>query len=138
LNQLVLQNTQARVPYVGQSSAGRSNPSSFGLGSSSPASKPFSSYSPSPTTSPYLNLFREDLEGSSDLNYNTLVRPMLQQQRFNEQMQMQTMEISKRLQSIAAQADFSPQGSTTQYPTGHQTVFNYYGHYYPALGQRRR
>jgi hypothetical protein len=137
LNQIALQNAQARVPYVGQTS--RLAPSSLGLGSgSSLASKPFSSYSPAPTTSPYLNLFREDLEGESDLNYNTLVRPMLQQQQFNEQMQRQSMEIARRLQSIAAQADFNPQGSTTQYPTGHQTVFNYLGHYYPSAGQRRR
>ncbi len=136
LNQIALRNAQARVPNVGQSSY-RSSPSSFGLNSAL-ASKPFSSYSPAPTTSPYLNLFREDLSGNDDLNYQTLVRPMLQQQRFNDQMQRQSMEVAQRLQSIAAQPDFNPQGSQSQYPTGHQTVFNYLGHYYPSASRRRR
>ena len=136
LNQISLRSAQASVPYVGQSSA-RSAPRSLGL-SSGPLSKPFTTYSPAPTTSPYLNLFREDFEGNSDLNYNTLVRPMLQQQQFNEQMQRQSIEISKRLQSLAAQADFNPQGSESQYPTGHKTVFNYLGHFYPAPARQRR
>jgi hypothetical protein len=115
----------------------RGGPSSFDLGSGA-ISKPFSSYSPSPTVSPYLNLFREDLQGESDLNYQTLVRPMLQQQQFNEQMQRQGIEIAQRLQSIAAQADYNPQGSQSMYPTGHKTVFNYLGHFYPAPARRRR
>jgi hypothetical protein len=136
LNQIALRNAQARVPSVGQMST-RGGPSSFDLGSGA-ISKPFSSYSPSPTVSPYLNLFREDLQGESDLNYQTLVRPMLQQQQFNEQMQRQGIEIAGRLQSIAAQADFNPQGSQSMYPTGHKTVFNYLGHFYPASARRRR
>ena len=138
LNQIALRNAQAKVPSVGQATTPRSGVAGGLGGRSSPLSKPFTSYSPSPTVSPYLNLFREDLEGSSDLNYNTLVRPMLQQQQFNRQMEQHSMEIARRLQSIAAQADFNPQGSTTQYPTGHQTVFMYYGHFYPAAARQRR
>jgi hypothetical protein len=46
--------------------------------------------------------------------------------------------MARRLQSIAAQSDFNPSGSTAQPPTGHQTVFQYYGHYYPAMQQRGR
>jgi hypothetical protein len=83
-------------------------------------------------------LFREDFDGNSDLNYQTLVRPMQQQQRFNEQIQRESMEIARRLQSIAAQPDFNPQGSESQYPTGHKTVFNYTGHYYPMPVRQRR
>lgn len=129
LNQIALRSAQLRVPNVGQMSGG-SSPASFGLNTSL-ASKPFSSYSPAPTTSPYLNLFREDLEGNSDLNYNTLVRPMLQQQQFNDRIQRQNMETNRRLQAISAQADFNAQGSQSQHPTGHRSVFNYLGHYYP-------
>jgi hypothetical protein len=83
-------------------------------------------------------LFREDLAGNDDLNYNTLVRPMLQQQQFNQQVQRQSLEMERRLQSFAAQSDFNPQGSTQQLPTGHQTVFRYYGRYYPAMNRFRR
>jgi hypothetical protein len=96
--------------------------------------KPFSNYSPSPTTSPYLNLFRDDFAGESDLNYNTLVRPQIQQQQFNQQVQRQGQEIARRMQSMAAQSDFNPQGDQNQFPTGHQTVFGYYGHFHPNKG----
>jgi hypothetical protein len=108
----------------------------MGLGPSV-AGKPFASFSPAPTVSPYLNLFRTDLEGGSDMNYNTLVRPMLQQQQFNQQIQRQSLEFARRLQSISAQSDFNPRGSESQYPTGHQTVYRYYGRFYPALNYRR-
>lgn len=137
LSQQSLNRATALVPNVGQSSwqqGGRINP---GLPSAGSSRKPFSSYSPAPTVSPYLNLFREDLDGGSDLNYNTLVRPMLQQQQLNEQLQRQSYDINRRLQSISAQSDFNPAGSTAQPPTGHQTVFMYHGHYYPAMQRRR-
>jgi hypothetical protein len=137
LNQIALRNAQGFLSNPGRTAARSGAPSSLGL-SSGASSKPFSTYSPAPTVSPYLNLFREDFDGNSDLNYNTLVRPMLQQQQFNEQMQRQSIEIAKRLQSLAAQADFNPQGSESQYPTGHKTVFNYLGHYYPAPARQRR
>jgi hypothetical protein len=88
--------------------------------------------------SPYLNLFREDLEGGGDFNYNTLVRPQLQQQQFNQQVQRQGLALERQLQSFAAQSDFNPQGSTTQLPTGHQTVFRYYGRYHPRMNAYRR
>ena len=88
--------------------------------------KPFSGYSPAPTTSPYLNLFREDFAGNSDLNYNTLVRPQLQQQAFNQQVQRQGQEMvasdavdgrSKRLQPAGGQKPI-PHGS----PDGHEIL----------------
>jgi hypothetical protein len=140
LNMIALQNTRDRIPYVGQQST-RGTASGprlpFGSGGSSSA-KPFTSFSPEPTVSPYLNLFREDFEGNSDLNYNTLVRPQLQQQAVNQQVQRQAQDLQRQLQSVAAQSDFNPQGAKDVYPTGHQTVFRYYGHYYPTMGRQRR
>jgi hypothetical protein len=111
----------------------------IGLGAGgSQVNKPFTGYDPGPTVSPYLNLFREDLEGNDHFNYTSLVRPQLQQQQFNQQVQRQNLELNRRLQSLAAQSDFNPEGSKSQHPTGHQTVFNYHGHYYPSMGARRR
>jgi hypothetical protein len=140
LNMIALQNSRAQIPNVGQLST-RGTASGprlpFGSGGSSTA-KPFTSFSPEPTVSPYLNLFREDFEGNSDLNYNTLVRPMLQQQEVNQQVQRQAQDLQRQLQSVAAQSDFNPQGAKDVYPTGHQTVFRYYGHYYPTMGRQRR
>jgi hypothetical protein len=124
---------------VGQRSSPASVGPRMGLGiGPSVGGKPFQSFSPAPTTSPYLNLFREDREGGGDLNYNTLVRPMLQQQSFNEQVQRQNIEVQRRLQAISAQADFNPRGSESQMPTGHQTVYRYYGRFYPAMNARYR
>jgi hypothetical protein len=141
-NRNYLRDTMVRAPYGpggGSISTAPQGPRiGLGAGTSSPAGKPFSGYTPAPTVSPYLNLFRDDLDGSSDFNYQTLVRPMLQQQQINQQVERQAMEMARRMQSLAAQSDFNPQGSTTQFPTGHQSVFMYYGHYYPTANVRRR
>ena len=107
-------------------------------GTSQLANKPFSAYTSQPTVSPYLNLFRVDLNGNNDFNYSTLVRPQLQQQRVNQQLEQQNLQNARRLQAIAAQPDFNPQGSKDEYPTGHQTVFNYMGHYYPTTRPTKR
>jgi hypothetical protein len=137
LNQIALQNARARAPYFGPTTAAAQGPRvNLGLGAPGPANKPFSSFSPTPTTSPYLNLFREDFEGGSDFNYNTLVRPMLQQQQFNQQVQRQSIELSRRMQSMSAQSDFNPAGAKDQYPTGHQTAYRYYGHFHPRVPYR--
>jgi hypothetical protein len=137
LNQQSLNRAAVRIPNVGQSSSPGSRIDT-GLGSFGNLNKPYSNYSPAPTVSPYLNLFREDLDGQSDLNYQTLVRPQLNQQAFNERQQRETFDLARRLQSISAQSDFNPSGNVNQPPTGHQTVFMYYGHYYPQAGGRRR
>ena len=132
LNSIALSNARARTGYAGQVIGPSAPPQSrISLMSGGAAAKPFSGFSPAPTTSPYLNLFREDFAGESDLNYNTLVRPQLQQQAFNQQVQRQGQEMSRRMQQMAAQSDFNPQGDKNQFPTGHQTVFGYYGHYHP-------
>lgn len=111
--------------------------SDLGLSRAS-TSKPFSSVTPSPTVSPYMNLFRDDLSGGNDLNYQTLVRPQLEQQRVNAQVQRQNMELARRVQSISAKSNYgNPQGSESQYPTGHPTSFKYYSHFYPSAGGRR-
>ncbi|MEX2171955.1 MAG: hypothetical protein WD851_21725 [Pirellulales bacterium] len=153
LNQQSLSRASVSTPFVGgytgrtivgginnDSSGGMvSRPAaSFGGGSSAPASKPFSGASTRPTVSPYLNLFREDLEGFSDFNYQTLVRPQLQQQEINQNLQRQQQEINIKVQSLSARQAFTPQGSQSQMPTGHQTTFRNLSHYYPLAGQPRR
>jgi hypothetical protein len=130
-------NTQAlnmlRNMYTTSSSMPSNRPAASVGSASVPQSKPFSSYSPQPTVSPYLNLFRVDLNGNNDFNYSTLVQPQLQQQRLNQQIQQQALENSRRVQKIAAQSAYNAEGSKDQYPTGHQTVYSYTGHYFPAV-----
>lgn len=104
----------------------------FSVGTST-VSKPFSSHRATPTVSPWLNMFRDDLTGEGDLNYQTLVRPQLQQQQFNNQLERQNLELGRRVQAVSAQSAYQPQGSQQMYPTGHPTAFMNYMHYYPAL-----
>ena len=144
LNAISLQNAQARVGYFGQSSAGMgtrsSSASSTPVSSLAPSrsAKPFSSVTSSPTVSPYLNLFRDDFDGSGDFNYQTLVRPQLQQQQLNQQFQNQNLELSQRVQQISAQSPYqNAAGSEAIYPTGHQTAFGYHSHFYPGMTQPR-
>jgi hypothetical protein len=86
-----------------------------------------------------MNLFREDLDGSSDFNYQTLVRPQLQQLQTNQQFQNQNQDLYRRVQSISAQSDYkNPAGAENQYPTGHQTTFGYHGRYYPGMNVRHQ
>ena len=142
LNQMALRNAQAilqnslQQPAGGMQGGGRIG---LGIGESTSGSKPFAGYSLGPTVSPYLNLFRVDQNGQSAFNYSTLVEPQLQQQQINKQQQLQNQQTSRRIQAIAASPDFNPQGARDEAPTGHQTAFMYYGHYYqpPVKHQKR-
>jgi len=130
LNQMALRNAQAAATSPQPSGMEGAARIGLGTGTSLSGNKPFTGYSTGPTVSPYLNLFRVDLAGNNALNYNTLVAPQLQQQQVNQQLSRQTSSTERRLQAIAAQAEFNPQGSKEEPPTGHQTVFMYFGHYY--------
>lgn len=100
-----------------------------------PSQKPFANASRGPTVSPWLGLFGNGVT-SSDFNYNTIVRPMLQQQETNRNLQRQQQELGQRFQQLSGQPAFDPRGSQTQAPTGHTTVFQYFSHFYPSKGQR--
>ncbi len=102
--------------------------------------KPFAAITPSSTVSPYLNLFNQGMTGRPQTldNYNLLVRPMLDQQRTNQQMQRQQQQMNMRVQEIAAKPDMEAAGSENIIPTGHQTGFGYYSHFYPGMAQSRR
>ena len=103
-------------------------------------SKPFTGLQQSSTISPYLNLFNQGTTGRSQTldNYNLLVRPMLDQQRMNSQVQRQQQQMNMQVQAIAAKPDFEFAGSERIIPTGHQTGFGYYSHFYPGMAQNRR
>jgi hypothetical protein len=134
LNQLALRNAQQIMQQSTQrQSGGMPGAGRIGLGldNSYSGTKPFSGFSQGPAVSPYLNLFRIDQNGNQGFNYSTLVAPQLQQQQFQQQQRQQNSTTTRRLQAIAAQADYNVQGSKEEFPTGHQTVFQYMGHYFP-------
>jgi len=78
-----------------------------------------------PSVSPYLNLLNNN--GSDVTNYQSLVRPMVNQNRINAQ---QSAQIN-RLQ--AKPPTSSNAGSEALRSTGHQSTYHYYSHYYPNL-----
>jgi hypothetical protein len=90
--------------------------------------KPFSSYTPGPSVSPYLALSAPFT--STATNYYTQVRPQIEQQRINEQMAQRNAALQRQLNAIAAQGPYDPQGSDVRAPTGHAAVFMNYGGYY--------
>lgn len=76
-----------------------------------------------PTVSPYLNLLNN--QNPNVTNYQSLVRPQVNQQRVNSQ---QAASIS-RLQARPPKS--SNAGNEALRSTGHQATWNYYSHFYP-------
>jgi hypothetical protein len=86
-----------------------------------------------PTVSPYLNLLQP--QGNGLPNYQTLVKPAIDQRRRDQETQRQIYQLQS---SVAANTARETRGESTFRPTGHTTTFFYHSHFYPALGQRRR
>ena len=137
INNLTLNNVRANVPRPIGSPNLTVTSSLTGPGSSRPT-KPFANARPRSTVSPYLNLFNENLNDNAD-NYSALVRPMLNQQRQNQQfqragqqLQRQNQALNARFQQLSAQPSFAVQGNSNIFSTGHRTLFNNTSHYYPT------
>jgi hypothetical protein len=101
-----------------------------------PRSKPFAGASNGPTVSPFL-LLDDSIGGDPIDSYNTLVRPMLQQQRTNQQFQQQSMELTRRVQQLSARPAFEPTGDENTMPTGHPSTFGNTLQFYPLRNAPR-
>ena len=91
-----------------------------------------------PTVSPYLNLVRRDGFGGVT-NYQTLVRPQLEQR---ELARIQQAEISRVRQQLAVQQrsieSVQQQRAQRVFSTGHPTRFMNLQQYYPGFSQLNR
>lgn len=117
------------VPTAGVSGLNRKTFSSSLASSSSSTSqrkKPFRGVTRGPAVSPYLSLSRPF---GSATDYQTLVRPMREQQRQQEQMQRYTIQNQRRLNQMAARAPYNTRGDENAAPTGHAAVFQSLGSY---------
>jgi len=82
-----------------------------------------------PTVSPWLNLLRNDGGINNISNYQTLVRPLLEQR---QQASMQTRQISQLQSQVASQRSQAAQQSQTGVrPTGHPTRYLNYLQFFP-------
>jgi hypothetical protein len=96
--------------------------------------KPFSGYSPPPTYSPYMNLFRTDNDRGRVNNYYSLVRPAVDQQRVNYQTQnsLQSLQTTTRVQG--SQLEQLNQRTQPPRPAANPSFMNYQN-YYPGLSR---
>lgn len=100
--------SQAQFPYAAANSSG-SRPGGTQVGGyrvasrlgtvSQPAApvKPFSTVTPAPTISPYLGLFREEIDDAAP-NYYTFVRPQQEQQAAVLAQQAQLLQLQRQVQ----------------------------------------
>jgi hypothetical protein len=100
--------------------------------------KPFSSISRGPTVTPYLAL--DQPFANTATNYYTLIRPQLEQQRINDQVQRQAQLMQRQMSQFTSRPPYDPTGSETMAPTGHASVYMNHGGYYqmPAPAGRKR
>ena len=88
-----------------------------------------------PTVSPYLNLTRRETEFSSP-NYQTLVRPALEQRERESQQSSAMRQLQSQVVNMQGQMALSQQRQRGQFSSGHPTRFFTYLHYYPQLNRR--
>lgn len=88
-----------------------------------------------PTVSPYLNLTRRETEFSSP-NYQTLVRPALEQRDYDAQQSASVRRLQSQVVNLQGQMALSQQRQRGQFSSGHPTRFFTYLHYYPQLNRR--
>ena len=89
-----------------------------------------------PTVSPYLNLLR--VESSLSLpNYQTLVRPALEQRQQAAQQRSSIRQLQSRVTNMQGQGAGRNQREQG-FATGHPSRFATYLHYYPGLEILRR
>jgi hypothetical protein len=92
-------------------------------------------YQPSrPTVSPYLNLFRNG--NSAAMNYQTLVRPQINQENTNQQERTAVQRLQRQLGDVS-QTVYGAAAARSMRTTGHRTVFLDYSHYYTTGSPRR-
>lgn len=94
-----------------------------------PISKPFRNIQQQPTVSPYLNLVRDDNGGTA--NYQTLVRPQVEQLNINRQQELQYERLDRQFQDFRSESAYPQQGAINLRETGHTTQFMNRSHYYP-------
>ena len=95
--------------------------------------KPFSDYSPRSPVSPYMDLFRTNTQLDGIDNYNTLVRPQLQQRQMSRQTQLDLHSLRSRSGAQGTQLRELNRRTDTLQGTPGRNRFNSYFDYYPGL-----
>jgi hypothetical protein len=107
-----------------------------GAATSRPQQKPFSSFNRSSGLTPYMGLLASNPFTSTTDNYFSVVRPQIEQQKINEQLQQRNLQLQHQLNDIALKGAANPQGDPEHAPTGHVSVYMNYGGYYTPVQPR--
>lgn len=99
-----------------------------------PQSRPFDTQSRRPSVSPYMNLVNNNNAGAST-NYQSLVRPQVDQQNFNSHSASAIKNLQRSADSPARSKSTGDGGNAKLRSTGHAAVRQNYSHYYPTLGR---
>jgi hypothetical protein len=100
--------------------------------SASADNKQFGNYSRKPAVSPYMQLLNN--QNGTATNYQSLVRPQLDQNSFNRQ----SASAIKQLQTQASRgpSQSGSEGNQKLRATGHRASRENYSHYFPAMKQK--
>ncbi|HEY1602761.1 MAG TPA: hypothetical protein VGG64_24370 [Pirellulales bacterium] len=99
-----------------------------------PQSRPFDTQSRRPSVSPYMNLVNNSMSGAST-NYQSLVRPQVDQQNFNSHSASAIKNLQRTASSPARSKATTEGGNTKMRVTGHAATRQNYSHFYPTLGR---
>ena len=100
--------------------------------------RPFDDYTPPPTVSPYMNLINNSNGNTATgmyLNYQLMVKPQLEQRRYNQQSAAAIRQVQKQ-QAQASKAPATERGQQLR-ATGHAATRGNYSHYFPALSRQQ-
>src|SRR5262249_15031089 len=106
----------------------------FGLSDQASAQKPrpFDDYTPPSSVSPYMNLINNNNNNSATsmyLNYQLMVKPQLDQRKYNRQSAAAIRQMQQQAQVNNSSA--APNGNQNVRTTGHAATRVNYSHYYP-------
>ena len=101
------------------------------LASSVHAQQPFQNIQQAPTVSPYLNLSLNN--GRGNTNYQSLVRPQIEQQQTNQQTERQIQHLSNQQRALTLGGLTQPARGVAANirGTGHIAGFMVQAHYFP-------
>ena len=101
-------------------------------GSTSAQNQQFNNYARKPSVSPYMNLINNNTGIAT--NYQSLVRPQLDQRGFNQQSSSAIKQLQK---SAAGPSKSGAEGNKKLRSTGHIASTENYSHFYPSMKQKR-
>ena len=95
--------------------------------------RPFDTTSRRPSVSPYMQLINNNTGAAT--NYQSLVRPQIDQQNYNAQSASAIKNLQRQVSSQNRLSKSGAEGNQKLRATGHAAMRENYSHFYPSLGK---